>query len=274
MTSNISSLEVTETHLPPAEQVSIRALMDLLVEICRIAIECGCSSNRIETLVTRLGDAWGYQVESAATPTAVWLVAKGRGQQLFDLVRVRAWSINLDRLAQLNDLVEAVETHKMYLDEAVQKLKQIRVSQSPYPRWLIYFAGGGSSLALTYTSGGRGAELFVGLLLGITCQLIFRLFTKENRRFLAEFSCAFCVALIAATLAEYFPTMNFPRLIIAGLISLFPGLTFVNSMHEVAQKNLSAGSARIFEAMMIAVNLAFGVAAAIGFTRYIGRLIP
>ncbi|MCX6123862.1 MAG: threonine/serine exporter family protein [Proteobacteria bacterium] len=255
------------------ERVSIRDLMDLLIEICRVAIECGCSSNRVEQLVIRLGEAWGYHVDAAALPTAVWLNAKGRGQHLLELVRVRKWSINLDRLAQLSDLVEDVEAHRMYLDEAVKKLKVLSTSPSPYPRWLTYAAGGGSSVALTYSNGGRGIELFVAVFLGLVCQLCFQFFASDNRRFLAEFFSAMSVALIASIAARFYPHPNLPRLIIGGLISLFPGLVFVNSMHEVAQKNLSSGSARLFEACMIVVNLSFGVAAAIGFTHYFSRVL-
>lgn len=270
----MTSDQVQTIENAPAERVSIQALMDLLTEVSRVAIECGCSSNRVETLVTRLGDAWGFQVEAAALPTAVWINAKGRGLQLLELVRVRSWSINLERLALLGDLVDEVENHRMYLDEAVQKLKVISQSPNPYPRWLTYAAGGGTSLAIIYMNGGRTHELIVGLGLGIACQLNFQFFAKDNRRFLAEFFSAMGVALLASLAVRFAPDMSFPRLVIGGLISLFPGLTFVNSMHEVAQKNLSSGSARLFEACMIAVNLSFGVASAIGFMRYISRVLP
>ncbi|MCX6116003.1 MAG: threonine/serine exporter family protein [Proteobacteria bacterium] len=260
-------------HPVQLERVSIRDLMDFLIETCRIAIECGCSSNRIENLVARLGDAWGYQVESAALPTAVWITIRGRGQQLLELVRVKAWAINLNRLALLNDLVDDVENHRIYLDEAVEKLKAIRISPSPYPSWLTLIAGGGSSLALIYTSGGRNLELAVGFVIGIVCQLTSLLFSKDSRRFLAEFVSAMTVAYAASIAVQLLPDLNMARIIVGSLISLFPGLVFVNALHEVAQKNLSSGSARLLEACMIAINLSFGVAAALGSIRYIARML-
>lgn len=260
-----------EVALPILERVSLKSLTDFLMETCRVAIECGCSSNRIETLVTRLGEAWGYQVESAATPTAVWLSVHGRGQHSFELVRVRSWSINLERLALLNDLVDEVENKRVFLDEAVDKLKVISVSPNPYPRWLTLLAGGGSSVAIVFTSGGRELEIIFAMLLGILCQLSMAFFASGNRRYLADFFTAMGIAFAASAAEHYFPAMDMPRLIIGGLISLVPGLVFVNSLHEVAQKNLSSGSARILEALVIAFNLSFGVAAALGFVKYAVR---
>jgi uncharacterized membrane protein YjjP (DUF1212 family) len=62
-----------------------------------------------------------------------------------------------------------------------------------------------------------------------------------------------------------------PRLIIGGLISLVPGLVFVNALHEVAQKNLVSGAARLLEAIVTAITLTFGVAAVLGFAHYLQR---
>ncbi len=255
-----------------AERVSLKSLADFLMETCRVAIECGCSSNRIEMLVARLGEAWGYQVEAAALPTAVWLSIRGRGQQSLELVRVKSWSINLERLALLNDLVDEVENHRVFLEEAVDKLKIISVSPSPYPAWLTLLAGGGSSLALVYMNGGRQFELLAAMVLGVFCQLSMAFFASGNRRYLADFFTAMGVAFAASAIEKFFPRMDMARLIVGGLISLVPGLIFVNSLHEVAQKNLSSGSARILEAFVIAFNLSFGVAAALGFVRYAARL--
>jgi uncharacterized membrane protein YjjP (DUF1212 family) len=262
-----NAAEITKEH------VSIRSLVDLLVEICRVAIECGCSSNRLEALVGRLGDAWGYSVEAAALPTAVWLNVKGNGQHVLELVRVKQWSINLDRLSLLNELVDDVENHVTYLDEAVEKLSVIARSKSPYHSLLTYAAGGGISITLTYSYGGRGAELAASFAIGVLCQFIFKRFAGENRRFLAEFFSAMCVALAASFAVWASPEMSLPRLVIGGLISLFPGLVFVNSLHEIAQKNLSSGSARLMEACMIAVNLSCGVAAALGVIKYVTRML-
>jgi uncharacterized membrane protein YjjP (DUF1212 family) len=260
--------EMTDTVI---ERVSPRSLVDFLMETCRVAIECGCSSDRVELLVKRLGEAWGFSVDAAALPTAVWLSVRGRGQQIIELVRLNRWSIDLNKLALLNDLVDQVEHHEMALDEAVERLRVIRAQKPPYSRALTIIAGGGSSLALVATSGGRGTELVAAFIVGTLCQLSLRFFSEGNRKYLADFFTAMLVAGGAAALSVVWADVNMPRLIIGGLISLVPGLVFVNALHEVAQKNLVSGAARLLEAIVIAISLAFGVAAVLGFAHYMQK---
>ena len=253
------------------EKVSPRSLVDFLMATCRVAIECGCSSNRVELLVTRLGEAWGFSVDAAALPTAVFLSVRGRGQQINELVRLNKWSIDLNKLALLNDLVDQVEKREMALDEAVLKLQDINRQPPPYPLFLTILAGGGSSFALVAASGGRGVELIAAFILGTVCQISLGLFAEGNRKYLADFFTAMMVAGCAAALAIAWPNVNMPRLIIGGLISLVPGLVFVNALHEVAQKNLVSGAARLLEAVVTAITLTFGVAAVLGFAHYLQR---
>jgi uncharacterized membrane protein YjjP (DUF1212 family) len=260
--------EVTDTAI---ERVSPRSLVDFLMATCRVATECGCSSNRVELLVTRLGEAWGFSVDAAALPTAVWLSVRGRGQQIIELVRVYRWGIDLNKLALLNDLVDLVEHHQMALDEAVSRLQRINQQKPPYHPLLTMIAGGGSSFALVATTGGRGLELVAGFVVGTLCQISLRLFAEGNRKYLADFLTAMVVAGGAAAFSIVWPQINMPRLIIGGLISLVPGLVFVNALHEVAQKNLVSGAARLLESFMTAVSLAFGVTAVLGFAHYMQR---
>lgn len=262
---------MADVNDPTIERVSPRSLVDFLMATCRVAIECGCSSNRVELLVTRLGDAWGFNVDAAALPTAVFLSVRGRGQQINELVRLNKWSIDLNKLALLNDLVDQVEKREMALDEAVVKLGAISRQAPPYPLILTIFAGGGSSLALVAASGGRHDELVAAFILGSVCQISLGLFAEGNRKYLGDFFTAMMVAGCAAALAIVWPNVNMPRLIIGGLISVVPGLVFVNALHEVAQKNLVSGAARLLEAIVTAITLTFGVAAVLGFAHYLER---
>ena len=256
------------------EQVSIRLLGDFIVNIVRHSIECGCSSNRVEALANRISEVWGYTVDVAALPTVVWISLKGKGNHLVELVRVRNWSIDLAKLTYVNDLVDEIEHDKILLEEAVEKLSKIDLQVSPYPKWFGYLAGGGSSLALIHQFQGNVYEIVFGFCLGLICQAVIRMFKSGNRRFISDFVAAFVIASIAHILARFFSELSLARLILGGLISLFPGLTLVNGLHEVAQKNLVSGAARLLEALMIGISLAFGVASSIGLALYLDQFLP
>jgi uncharacterized membrane protein YjjP (DUF1212 family) len=86
----------------------------------------------------------------------------------------------------------------------------------------------------------------------------------ENRRYISDFVCGAVVALCAWAMRGVFPGIDVPRLIVGGLVALVPGLVLVNAVHEVAQKNLVSGAAKLLEALVITASLGCGVAFVLG----------
>jgi uncharacterized membrane protein YjjP (DUF1212 family) len=96
------------------------------------------------------------------------------------------------------------------------------------------------------------------------------LFQGENRRYLVDYLSAAGVAF-GATLAHHFlPQTDVHRVIIGGIVIMVPGLVFVNAIHEVSQKNLVSGTAKAFEAIVIALSLAFGVITIVALSKFLG----
>lgn len=247
------------------ELTDLRAFLDLLRETCRFLIECGCSSNRVEQLTQNLGESWGVEVETLAIPTGVWISVRRGGVNLIDLTRVRRWSVDLDRLARLNELIESFRSHSITLAEAHRRLQLESTSEPPYGKIATIIAGGVSSPILVYNYGGPLSEVALALPIGMIVQVLHKyVLVKESRRYLADFLCAVVVALCACLASRFFPEVDVPRMIVGGLVILVPGLVFVNAVHEVAQKNLVSGAAKILEAMVITASLACGVIFVLG----------
>jgi uncharacterized membrane protein YjjB (DUF3815 family) len=61
--------------------------------------------------------------------------------------------------------------------------------------------------------------------------------------------------------------------VLAGVITLIPGMTLTTALGEVARKNLVAGAARLTEAMMGFASILFGIAAELG-VEHLTRLSP
>lgn len=255
-----------------AESVDMREIRDfltLLREVCRILVECGCSSNRIELLATKLGHSWGLEVESLAIPTGVWISVRKGDLNLVELTRVRNWSVNLERLAQVNELVDSIAARHVTLREAQVRLKHLVTAPPPYKLWLTLMAGGGASSVLVYFYGGTLLEIALAFPAGVAVEILSKhIFIGESRRYLADFLCAIFVSLYAYACQLYFQVIDMPRLIVGGLVVLVPGLVFVNAVHEVAQKNLVSGAAKALEALVIAASLACGVIFVLGFRMF------
>lgn len=243
----------------------MREFMEFLREVCRILVECGCSSNRIELLAQKLGASWEFEVETLAIPTGVWITVRKNHRNMVDLSRVRSWSVDLDRLAKVNELVESIYHHSISIADAIAALEQIKNAQPAYGKLLTTFAGSGAGPVLVFTYGGSATEVALAAPIGLLVQFLHKyLFVGENKRYLGDFVCAALVALYAIGCSKVFPAIDIPRLITGGIVALVPGLVFVNAVHEVAQKNLVSGAARLLEAMIIAASLGTGVIFVIG----------
>lgn len=247
------------------ELADLRDFLDLLRETCRYLIECGCSSNRVETLTHRLGESWGVEVETLAIPTGVWISIRRGGTNMIELTRVHKWTVDLDRLARLNEMIESFQGHHITLKEAHQRLKMEANAAPPYGAIATLIAGAASSPILVYNYGGSLREVGLALPIGLGVQILHKyVFIGENRRFLGDFMCAIFVALYACISARLLPGVDISRLIVGGLVILLPGLVFVNAVHEVAQKNLVSGAAKLLEALVITASLGCGVIFVLG----------
>lgn len=243
----------------------MREFLGFLRDVCRLLMECGCSSNRVELLTEKLGESWGYEVDTLAIPTGVWISVRKDNRNLVELTRVKTWSVDLDRLARLNDLVEEIHEHKISIDEACKRIAAERHALPPYGMLPTLIAGGLSSPILIYNYGGTPLEMMLALPVGVAVQLMVKyLFVGENRRHLGDFISAAIVAGYAHVCQMFYPEVDIPRLIVGGIVILVPGLVMVNAMHEVAQKNLVSGAAKLLEAMMITASLGCGVVFVLG----------
>ncbi len=244
---------------------------DFLLDVARLALMSGSSSHRVENLLVRIGKTWGYEVEAAAIPTVVWITIRKEKQQILELTRVKNWGVDLTKLTRLSYLVDQIDQDKIPFNEAQTKLVNIQLERSPYSFLVCLIAGAASSASIEYFYQGQAHEVVLAAILGVVVFLINGYSSDyENRRVVSDFFAGLIVGILALGLKYLFTDIEPTRLIVAGLIVPVPGLIFVNAVHEVANKNLASGSARLLEAAIVGLSLAFGVACAIGLHGIVG----
>lgn len=246
------------------DQPGLREFIDFLRLVCRLLMECGSSSNRVELLTQRLGASWGFEVETLAIPTGVWITVRKGTHNLVELTRIRSWSVDLDRLARLNELVTLIHAHHISIATAYERLCDEKERRPPYSRTLTLVAGALASPVLVFHYGAPAAEALLALPLGIVVQLLNKYVFIDEQRYLGDFLSAAFIALYSYLFTWIFPGVDAPRLIVGGLVVLVPGLVLVNAVHELAQKNLVSGAAKLLEAVMITISLGCGVLFVVG----------
>jgi uncharacterized membrane protein YjjP (DUF1212 family) len=246
--------------MPNLQSPELREFVHFLKDLSHVLIECGCSSNRVELLCTKIGKLWGFEVEVLAIPTGVWIVARKDGEAFQELTRIRSWRVDLGRLSAINDLVEQLQTQRVSIDEVQKRLTTILSQQHPYPAWVMTLAAAGSSGGLVAYYGGNIAESMMTALLGCIVHILGQMLSQgEHKRYLGDFVSSAVVTLIVLTVNRIHPDLDESLMIVGGIVSLVPGLVFLNAIHEIAQKNLLSGTAKLMDSLVIAASLSFGV---------------
>jgi uncharacterized membrane protein YjjB (DUF3815 family) len=94
------------------------------------------------------------------------------------------------------------------------------------------------------------------------------------QRLLSDFLGGLFAAVCAWLAMHVWPTASPEVIVLAGAISLFPGMTFTTGLAEVAQKNLVSGGARLMESGVTLLLILFGVALVAGFQKMAGVALP
>ena len=72
---------------------------------------------------------------------------------------------------------------------------------------------------------------------------------------------AFVLAFSAMTVCHSYPGLNSDTIIVSAVMPLVPGVTFTTAIRDTLNGDYAAGSARILEAIVVGLAVAFGVGA-------------
>ena len=194
------------------------------------------------------------------TPTVIDLtVGSMRAQHSYTL-RVRPGTVDLDRLARLDDLVRDVLEGRQGIDGALASLEAMRDQPlwRPWPLLLAAYALAGA--ALTPVLGGGWREAVAAALVGL-CVGAVAVATRHVVR--AEPIAAPIAAVAASFTATAIAQLGLdasPDLVtLAALVTFLPGMTLTIGMRELASEHLQSGVANTASALVQLLGLVFGV---------------
>lgn len=272
------------TELAPTPSARTRTreeLADYLLDIGATLASYGCPSYRLEDVIRAVAEAEGYRAEPFALPTGLFLrvTPKVRGEEpvpeVHRMTRLSDWGVDLGRLTLVDAIFNDVVDRRATIEQARARIRSI-VKQPPLWSPAMVWAA-------TTVAAGAAAVFFRGMLVDVLVASIVgaviggsRVMLDRNptHRLLSEFLGGLFAATCAWLATRVWP-MALPEVIVlAGAISLFPGMTFTTGLAEVAQKNLVSGGARLMESAVTLLLILFGVALVAGFQKITGVAPP
>lgn len=235
-------------------------IQKLLTEMPRALSTYGTPAHRLEEAMTLCADRLGVSAGFFAMPTAV-ICTIGEGDAArTHVVRVSPGEVDLCKLDRVDAAMGRLLRGEWGAAQALEEIHAIRAAPRRYPVLLTVACFGVASGGAAQFFAGSWVDAGVSAVLGIVVGW-FAVFAQERRDLarLTDFLAGAVVAAVAALLGGRIGGATPAIISVSSLIFLFPGLTLTTAIHELATKNLIAGTARLMGALMVLLSIGFGV---------------
>ncbi|EOL44238.1 threonine/serine exporter family protein [Enterococcus caccae] len=242
------------------KQSSIQLILDTCLMAGKIMTESGSEVYRVEDTMNRIAENAG-QKESVSYVTATGLFMGFRSSNYTQLENVTERSINLEKVAIVNNLSRKFANKEISLEELNLKLTNINHEAPTYSIPLQILAAGFVSSTLMYIFGGTWNDFLATFVIGMIGFSV-ALFTKEwlNIKFLDDFLAAFSIGFLAYLAVRFHLAGNIDNIIIGAVMPLVPGVAITNSFRDILAGHLLSGTARATEAIFVAGSIGIGIA--------------
>jgi uncharacterized membrane protein YjjP (DUF1212 family) len=231
-----------------------------LIDLGKALHSYGIPAHRLEDALGNAAERLGIRAEFFSGPTSLISSFGEPGNQHTALSRVDPGGLQLDKLVELDEVVEALFRGDIEIEAADARLSEIDQAPERYGPWLTTLAFSvASSAAARFFAGGL-VEMLLAALLGLVTGLVAWAagrFVSVGRIF--EFLVSALVTFIALGCTAWVHPLEPGGPILASLIILLPGLTLTLALNELATGHLVSGTARLSGAMMTFMKIGLGV---------------
>jgi len=234
-----------------------------LIALGRALHSYGIPAHRLEDALGNAAACLGIRAEFFSGPTSLVSSYGEPGDQHTALSRVEPGQLQLDKLVELDEVVEALYRTEITVEEADARLHEIDGAPARYNAGQTVLAFGVASGTVARFFDGGYLEMGIALGLGVVTGM----FAVASGRSVTiarifEFLAAAVVTFLAAGLSTLGVPVTTGPVIIAALIVLLPGLSLTLSLNELGTGHLVSGTARFSGAMMTFMKI--GIGAAVG----------
>ena len=246
-----------------------RAQAKLLLKMGKAISEAGAPAHRLESSMQVLLDKFEMEGNFFSMPTALFATLGDEEIQRTYMIRTTPKEINLEKISDLGDVINRLETDELNVTDAYDEIKRINASEPHYNTGLTIFAIGLASASLAGLFQGSWIDVMVSMLMGWLTALIIIISSKHTHlSLLFTPIAATAVGFSAMCISYYSQSIDHFIVSLSGLIILVPGLGITTAIRELSTGHLVSGSARMAGAVTTFLLLSFGLA--LGFMLAIG----
>ncbi|MCG1036977.1 threonine/serine ThrE exporter family protein [Polaribacter sargassicola] len=236
-----------------------------IVDIGKALHIYGIPSYKILSYLTQVANTKGITGSFMDLPTWINYVFYEDKNSYNYIESIAPGSLNLGAFSRIDELTNKVIDNKIEPDEIDKELKIIHAKTKEVNHFILTLAYAFAAGSFSLMIGTNWLSFSFALLLGALTYLFVYLATKskyiEN---VFESLSALVVTIICCFLTFIFPDFNLGLTILASIIIFIPGLAITTALEEITSKNLVAGGAKLFDAMVVLFKQFFGVILGLG----------
>jgi uncharacterized membrane protein YjjP (DUF1212 family) len=254
------------------EHNKTEVLIELLMITGEKLLENGAETFRVENSILNmfytLNSGNGINVVALGTQLTLDIYD---GKHHTAVKRIRRRSVNLEKLARINDIVRNVTEEKIDINQAFSMLRDLDSIKAGNRIIQILATALFVSGMFVLMIGGSLPEVIIAFV----CCLIYQsllVFVKRSASlmFVAIITSGFLAALVAS-LGVFIWSGSVERIIFGALLPLFPGVAMMNAIRDTVNGDLASGVVRGVDAVLTAVGLAIGTSLGLMVVAFFGE---
>ncbi|MFA5414191.1 MAG: threonine/serine exporter family protein [Methanoregula sp.] len=245
------------------EEVRFESACRFVIKLGTLAHRYGPQALRLESYLSRVTKALGYQGIFSSTPTSISFTFMKKDDGFWQqqhLVTMPGTGFDLAKLALVGELVNAVEKGSVSIDKATETLDEIDAMPPPYRNWIV---------ALAYALCGAGFAGFLqgswwDILLAAVFSLVVFLMVTFSGQYLGRFAdwkpflCALVAGVLSAVTGFFVPGINVYLVTLSAIIYLIPGFSISVGVIELTTKHYLSGLANLVNGIICLILLFAG----------------
>lgn len=250
------------------EKPDFAEVLEVASEAGHILLENGAEISRVEDIMGRIATHYGVSSSNffvlsngIFTTGQAEKVAKSGGQAStyanVEFIPLRG--IQLSKVKAVNSLSYDIAAGKCTLDEARQRLQEIKNAR-PKPSWELILASALGASGFAAVFGGGFMDCLAAFVVGLLLQ-VFSIYVSG--RYLSKIVGGICNAVLATLLCILSWKIglgeSLSNIVIGAIMPLIPGVPFVNGVRDLANSDYIAGLTRLTDAMLGFFCIALGV---------------
>ena len=235
-------------------------LMDCLLDMGQLLLDCGAEISRVEETLCRIGKAYGAaHVEAFVITSIISLSMEFPGEEAVTDTRRIFSSTGTDfyRLEKLNELSRSCCAAPVPLPEFRAAVEQVASGVKPFRIVLAGSVLAAGSFAVFFGGSvwdGLAAAVFGALI----CLLQLRLDRTEINTVARNLLVSFLVGVAVGLLTAAIPALHMDKILIGDIMLLIPGLAMTNAVRNILLGNTISGLVRLADSLLWAGSLAGG----------------